>query len=185
MALRATVYKVDLQVNDLDRQVFGSWSLPLALHPSETVERLMVRLLAYALHCGDDGLAFGRGISNDDEATLWQHDLTGALQHWIEVGLPDERLLRKAANRAPQVTLHTYGGRTAQVWWTQNAAALGRLGNLRVLDWPPEFTQALAALATRNMALQVTVQDGALWCSVDEQTLQVQPAVWQAGILPV
>jgi uncharacterized protein YaeQ len=104
MALRSTVYKADLQVSDLDRGVFESQTLQLALHPSETEERLMVRLLAFALHIGE-GLAFGRGISSDDEAAVWQHDLAGNLQLWVEVGLPDERLLRSAGGRAREVVL--------------------------------------------------------------------------------
>jgi len=180
MALRATVYKVELQVSDLDRQVFGSRSLALARHPSETEERLMVRLLAYALHLGE-GLEFGRGISNEDEAAIWQRDLTGRLLLWIEVGLPDERTLRRAAGRADAVVLYLYGGRTAAQWWSQNGAAVARMPNLKVVDLPSPFTQALAALAARNLQTQVTVQDGEIWFSAGEQTLHVVPEVRQAG----
>jgi len=173
MALRATVYKVELQVNDLDRQVFEQHSLSLACHPSETEERLMVRLLAFALECCE-GLAFGRGISSDDEATLWQHDLSGALRLWVEVGLPDERVLRRAAGRADRVVHYLYGGRSAKLWWEQNHEVLGRLSNLRVLELPADFTRALGALAGRNMTVQVTVQDGAAWVSVGQTTLELQ-----------
>jgi uncharacterized protein YaeQ len=179
MALRATVYKVDLQVNDLDRQVFESYPLALACHPSETTERMMVRLLAFALHSGE-GLNFGRGISSDEDATLWQHDLSGALRLWIEVGLPDERLLRRACGRADAVVLYTYGGRSAALWWTQNRDALARAANLQVFDLPSEFTKALAALAARNMQVQVTVQDGTVWLSVGTETLSVLPELRSA-----
>jgi uncharacterized protein YaeQ len=174
MALRSTIYKPELQVSDLDRSVFESQTLALALHPSETEERLMVRLLAYALHIGE-GLAFGRGISSDDEATAWQHDLSGNLQLWIEVGLPDERLLRRAAGRAREVVLYTYGGRSAAIWWQQNRDTLARLSNLRVYDLPPDFTRELAACAARNMAVQVTVQDGLVWFAVGDTTVQGSP----------
>ena len=180
MALRATIYKVELQVNDLDRHIYDTVSLSLARHPSETEERLLVRLLAFALNVRE-GLAFGRGISDEDEATLWQHDLTGALGLWIEVGLPDERMLRRASGRANQVVLYTYGGRTAAHWWTQNREALARIDNLRVVDLPQAFTRALAALAKRNLQVQVTAQDGEIWISVGEQTLNVCPEVRQAG----
>jgi uncharacterized protein YaeQ len=176
MALRATVYKVELNVSDLDRHVFEAQSLALARHPSETEERLMVRLLAYALHLGG-GLAFGRGISNEDEAAIWQRDLTGRLLLWIEVGLPDERALRRACGKAEAVVLYTYGGRTAAQWWAQNGEALQRLDNLQVIDLPQPFTQALAALASRNLQVQVTVQDGEVWVSVGEQTLNTRPDV--------
>jgi len=174
MALRATVYKVELQVNDLDRQVFESVSLALACHPSETTERMMVRLLAYALHAGE-GLNFGRGLSSEDEATLWQHDLSGALRLWIEVGLPDERLLRKASGRADRVHLYTYGGRAVGVWWQNNQLALERLKNLSVTDFSAESTEALAALAQRSMNVQVTVQEGEIWFSEGERTVHIQP----------
>lgn len=174
MALRATVYKANLQINDLDRQVFGSHALSLACHPSETGERLMVRLLAFALEACD-GLAFGRGISNDDEATLWQHDLSGALRLWVEVGLPDERVLRRAANRADRVVLYAYGGRGVSIWWENNRAALARLGKLRVVELPVEATRALAGMVERNMDVQVMVQDGTVWASVGERTVEFTP----------
>lgn len=178
MALRATVYKVELQVNDLNRQVFDSFSLSLACHPSETTERMMVRLLAFAFNAGE-GMAFGRGLSSEDEATLWQHDLTGALQLWVEVGLPDERLLRRASARADHVQLFTYGGRSAGVWWQHNKDALSRLHNLTVFDLDPESTESLGKLAQRNMQVQVTVQDEEIWFSSGDQTLQIRPVVLQ------
>lgn len=178
MALRATVYKVALQINDLDRQVFEQHALSLACHPSETEERLMVRLLAFALEACE-GLTFGRGISSDDEATLWQHDLSGALRLWVEVGLPDERVLRRASGRADRVVAYTYGGRSAALWWTQNQDALRRLANLRVVELPTEFSKALAALVERNMDVQVTVQDGVVWMTVGEKVLEVQPEIRQ------
>jgi len=180
MALRATVYKVELQVSDLDRGVFETASLALARHPSETEERMMVRLLAFALNAGE-GLAFGRGLSNEDEAALWQHDLTGSLRLWIEVGLPDERVLRRAAGRARRVIVYAYGGRAVTVWWGQNEAACARIANLAVIDIPQPFSQALAACAARAMQVQVTVQDGDAWVSVGEQTLHLQPVIRKAA----
>ncbi len=176
MALGATIYKIELEINDLDRSHFDRQSLSLARHPSETEERLMVRLLAYALHAGE-GLTFGRGISNDEDATLWQHDLTGVMRLWVEVGLPDERLLRRASGRASQVILYTYGGRSAAQWWTRHGTELARLSNLRVVSLPAEFTQAVGTLASRNLKVQVMVQDSLVWMTLDDQTLTVQPVV--------
>ncbi len=180
MALRATIYKIELQVNDLDRAHFETVSLSLARHPSETEERLLVRLLAYALHL-NEGLAFGRGISSEDEATAWQHDLDGRLRLWIEVGLPDERLLRRACGRADRVVLYTYGGRAATLWWTQNSALLMRLSNLRVVELASDFTLGIAALAQRNLAVQVMVQEGEIWMSLGEATVQTSPVVHMTG----
>src|SRR5664279_1025335 len=105
MALKATIFRAELAVADLDRNYYGTHSLTLARHPSETDERMMVRLLAFALHA-DDALAFGRGLAAEDEADLVQKDLTGAIRLWIDVGLPDERSLRRAAGRAARVVVY-------------------------------------------------------------------------------
>ena len=159
MAVKATIYKAELQVNDIDRNYYGGHSLTLALHPSETEERLMVRLLAFALNAGE-GLAFGRGISADDEPDLWRRDLTGQIESWIEIGQPDESRIRKACGRAGEVRIYCFSGRSAAIWWGKNASALERCANLRVFDIPAESSQRLAGLASRNMDLQCLIQDG-------------------------
>ncbi|MBL8491544.1 MAG: YaeQ family protein [Rhodocyclaceae bacterium] len=174
MALKATIFKADLQVADLDRGYYARHALTLARHPSETDERLMVRLLAFAFDA-DEMLAFGRGLSAEDEADLALVDPTGAIALWIDVGQPDERELRKAAGRADRVKLWTYGGRVADLWWEQNRAALERLRNLEVMRLSAEDGKALAAMADRNMKVEVTVQEGAAWVSAGEQTLRVEP----------
>ena len=174
MALRSTVYKAELQVADMDRGHYGTHALTIARHPSETEERMMVRVLAFALHA-DEALAFGRGLSTDDEPDLWLRDLTGAIRLWIDVGLPDEKWLRKACGRSPRVVVLVYGGSKADVWWSQNAAALGRLENLEVLAIPPEASQALGRLADRSMALNCTVQDGEAWFGSEAGSVQVSP----------
>lgn len=179
MALRATVHKVDLQINDLDRPHYAQHSLQLAQHPSETSERLMVRLLAFALHDAE-GLQFGRGLSADDEATLWRHGLDGTLLDWVEVGLPDERMLKRACNRAARVVLYTYGGRGAGVWWAQNRSNLARLSNLQVFDLETGFTQGLAAQVNRSFSAQLMRQDGEIWFSVGSNTLQTRVIALQS-----
>ena len=159
MAVKATIFKVELQVNDIDRNYYQGHTLTLAQHPSETEERLMVRLLAFALNAGE-GLSFGRGISTDDEPDLWSRDLTGVIDLWIDVGQPDEQRIRKACGRSGEVRVYCFSGRSAEIWWKKNAAALERCGNLRVFQIPAEASQQLAALASRNMQLQCLVQDG-------------------------
>lgn len=174
MALPATVYKVQLSLADMDRQVYADFPLTLARHPSETEERLMVRLLAFALHA-DDALQFTRGLCADDEPELWQRDRTGTIELWIEVGLPEEKRLRKACGRAERVVLYSYGGHAARLWWERNAALLARLANLTVVEFPEAASRALAGLAARGMKLQVTVQDGHLWLDNGAATLEVVP----------
>jgi uncharacterized protein YaeQ len=174
MALKSTVFRAELQIADMDRGYYADHSVTLARHPSETDERMMVRLLAFVLHA-DEALAFGRGLSAEDEPDLWRRDLTGAVLQWIEVGLPDERELRKACGRASEVTVIAYGGRAVDLWWKQNADALERLRNLSVCTLAAEESQALAGLARRGMKLQCNIQEGLVWLGDGEAMVQVHP----------
>ncbi|GAA0708969.1 YaeQ family protein [Dokdonella soli] len=159
MALNATIYKVELQITDMDRHYYATHSLTLARHPSETAVRLMVRVLAFALHA-DERLEFGKGISSDDEPDLWRKDRTGEIEQWIELGQPDEQRVRKACGRARQVVVVNYGGRAADLWWDKTSATLSRAKNLTVIDIPTAASDALAASADRGMRLQCMIQDG-------------------------
>ena len=176
MALTATIFKAHLQISDLDRPYYGDHQLTLARHPSETEERMMVRLLAFALHA-DESLNFTKGLCVDEEPDLWLKSLTGEIDLWIDVGLPDERRVRKACNRAIRVCLYLYGGRAAGLWWQRNADKLQRFANLRVVELPEEQSKGLASLAQRGMQLQCTVQDGEVWFSCGDQSLSISPLV--------
>ena len=116
MALRATIHKADLHVADSDRHYYGSHSLTIAKHPSETEERMMIRIIAFALQANED-LTFTKGLSDTDEPDLWIKDLTDAIKLWIEIGQPDERRILKACGRADQVIVYCYGGQTSKIWW--------------------------------------------------------------------
>jgi uncharacterized protein YaeQ len=174
MALRATVYRADLTVSDLDRGVYSQHALTLARHPSETEERLMVRLLAFALHA-DESLVFGRGLSTEDEADLWQRDATGTIELWIDVGLPAEKDIRKACARARDVVVLAYGARRVDQWWSENAAALSRLANLKVITLAAAETDAMQSFAARSMTLTCTVQDGHVWLADERATVEIAP----------
>lgn len=178
MALKATIYKAALQIADIDRGLYADHALTLALHPSETEERLMVRLLAFALQVPPDdhggALQFARGLSDSDEPDLWQHDLTGQLMHWIEVGQPDERRLAKASGRARRVSIYSYGG-AAEIWWAPLQGKVARLPNLAVWQIPSAQSQSLAALAARSMQLQVTVQDGQIGVGDERNHVELHP----------
>lgn len=178
MALKATVFKAELQVSDMDRSYFQSHSLTVARHPSETDERMMIRLLAFALNA-DESLQFTRGISTDDEPDLWLKNLHGDIEHWIGLGLPDERRIRKGCNRAKRVTVYAYGERGASIWWENIEADLSRFDNLVVYYLCPEDTKAIAVMAERNMSLQATVQDGDIWFGNEENTQMVSPKAWK------
>jgi uncharacterized protein YaeQ len=167
MALKATIFKAELQVSDLDRNYFATHSLTIARHPSETDERMMVRLLAFALDAGDM-LEFGKGLSSEDEPDLVQRDLTGAIQLWIEVGLPDEREVRKACGKASRVKVYTYG-RGATIWWNQNREALAKLRNVDIFH--VDETAELTRWAARSMEIGCTIQDGQVYLSRGEDSL--------------
>lgn len=173
MALKATVFKAELGVADLDRNVYANHSLTLARHPSETDERMMVRLFAFALHAAE-GLSFGKGLSSEDEPALWQFNLDGTLALWIEVGQPDERDLRRALGRSEKVAVYAYG-RTAPVWWKQQQGKLARLDNLSVALLDAGQGEALAALAERTMRLDCTIQEGRALISDGQRSVEIEP----------
>ena len=176
MALKSTIFKAQLQVSDLDRGYYAAHALTLARHPSENDQRMMVRLLAFALFA-DERLEFGRGISSDDEPALWQKSYSGEIERWIEVGLPDERLLRRASGRADEVVVLAYGGRSVDAWWSKDQAVFGRLANLTVLVVEDADCAALAALAERSMDLTCTIQEGQVWWSAADETVTLTPRV--------
>ena len=173
MALKATVVKAELQISDLDRHHYATYPLTLAQHPSETDQRLMVRLIAFALFASDR-LEFGKGLSAEDEPDLWRRDYTGEIEQWIDLGQPDESRIRKACGRARQVVVVTYGGRTADMWWDKQSAALSRLDNLTVIDIAPESVEALAAMIERSMRLNVLIQDGEFQLMGDTDTVMLR-----------
>ena len=178
MALKATLFKVELQVSDLDRNYYQTHSLTLARHPSETDERMMVRLLAFALNASEH-LQFTKGLSTEAEPDLWQKNLHGEIELWIEVGVPDEKRIRKGSNRSEQVIIYAYGARTAPLWWQNIRTDLIRFDNLTICYLSPEDTAALAGLTNRNMALQATLQDGVIWIGNSDRTLTITPEYWQ------
>ena len=172
MALKATIFKASLQVSDMDRNYYGEHQLTLARHPSETDERMMMRVLAFALNAHEH-LEFGKGLSDTDEAHLWQKDLTGQIVHWIDVGLPDEKRLIRASGKADRVTVYAYG-RGMELWSEANAERLRRTKNLKVWRVPAHISKSLGQLVERAMRLQCTVQEGAIWLSSPSEIVQME-----------
>lgn len=176
MAPNATIYKLELQVTDMDRHYYASHNLTLAQHPSETPGRLMVRLVAFALHA-HERLEFGRGLSTEDEPDLWRRDYTGDVEQWIDLGQPDESRIRKAAGRAREVVVVNYSGGSAEIWWNRHAAALSRLKNLTVIDIAPEDVDAVVALLERGMRLTAMIQDGELQLMSERANVALTPRI--------
>jgi uncharacterized protein YaeQ len=176
MALKSTIHKIDLTITDMDRNYFESHALTVARHPSESDDRMMIRILAFAANANED-LSFGAGVSTDDQPDIWEKSPSGEIMHWIDLGCPDPRRVRKACGRARLVTLYCYGGNKATMWWEQNKQTLSRSRNLRVLEIGFDDAIALGKLAERALGLQCTIEDGEIWLIKGEETLNVVPRV--------
>ena len=178
MALKATIFKANLQIADMDRHVYVDHAVTLARHPSETDERMMVRLLAMALNLPADpdngALEFAKGLWDPDEPELWHKDLTGQILHWIEVGQPDDKRLMKASGRAAKVSVFGYSASTP-IWWGGIATKITRASNIAVWQIDSAQSQALASLAQRSMQLQLSIQDGTAWLRDGENAVEITP----------
>lgn len=179
MALKATIFKADLNITDIDRGYYQRHALTLAQHPSETLERLMLRVAVFALHASET-LAFTKGISSADEPDLWQKSLTDEIELWLDLGQPDEKRIRKACGRARAVWIYTYG-RAAEVWWKQMQRELTRFENLHVLHIGAGSVTQLGACAQRSMELQCTIQDGQISLTDGMRDVAVVLDVWQSS----
>ena len=156
MALKATIYKAAVNVADLDRNQFLDANLTLAQHPSETQERMMLRLLAWIKYA-DERLQFTRGLSSDDEPELWLLNDHLGVDLWIELGLPDE------------------------IWWQQNQSKLAAYPKLTIWYLDDAQLALLSAFADRTMTLQATLQEGSIWLSDARNNLEIQLTAWQAS----
>jgi uncharacterized protein YaeQ len=180
MAQKATIYKVELCVSDMDRNYYETHKLTVAKHPSETEERLMVRVLAFAL-IAHEQLELTKGLSTDDEPDIWQKSLSGELELWVALGLPSEKVVRQSCGKASKVIVYCYGGRTADLWWEKIKNSTTRFDNLQVINFSEKDTSDLAKLASRSMKLQVNIQDGEVMVSVDDSIVYVTPVKWKNG----
>ena len=178
MAQKATIYKVDLSVSDMDRHYYETHKLTVAKHPSETDERLLVRILAFALNAGEQ-LEMTRGLSSDDEPDIWQKSLSDELELWVALGLPSEKVVRQSCGKSKKVIIYSYGGRTADMWWDKIKNSTTLFDNLQVVNLSEQETSELAKLASRSMKLQVNIQDGDVMVGVGDSIVHVNPVRWK------
>ena len=174
MANKPKIFKVKLQIADMDRHYYNSHLLTIAQHASETDERMMVRILAFALNANND-LSFAEGISDQNQADLWIRDFNEHVALWISVGLPDEKLIRKAVSRATQVIVYSYGGKPAEVWW--NKLKLSGYPNLSVINLDEHSTKELATMLSRGMEMNFTIQEGEVMVANDTMSMNITPHI--------
>lgn len=180
MAQKATIYKIEVSVSDMDRHYYATHKLIVAKHPSETDERLMVRILAFALSA-NERLEMTKGLSTDDEPDIWLKSLSGEIDVWVALGLPSEKVMRQSCSKAAKMIVYPYGGRVAEVWWDKVKNSTTRFDNLQVINLSEADTVALAKLANRAMKLRVNIQDGDVMVGVDESVVYVTPDTWKGA----
>ena len=186
MALKSTIFKAHLAIADIDHGYYADHQLTLARHPSETDERMMVRLLALALQAhelqdtcqGDGTLAFGAGLSDPDDPDASLTDFTGRKRLWIEVGQPEDKPLTKASSKSDAVLVYPFN-HASEIWWKGIENKVSRLEKVQVWRIPTEASQELATLAERSMQLQATIQEGALTMSSKLGSVVVEPVRWK------
>ena len=178
MALKAIIYKANLQIADMDRNVYVDHAVTIARHPSETDERMLIRLLALALNLPADTdhgtLEFAKDLWDVDEPALWHKDLTGEIKHWVDIGQPDDKRLMRASGRADRVSVYSFSASTP-IWWAGLATKITRAGNIAIWQVDAAQSQALAELAQRSMQLQLSVQDGTAWIGDGQRSVEITP----------
>lgn len=170
MALPSTIYRASVQLSDLDRQIYEQLQTTIAQHPSETAERLLARLLAYAL-CFREELVFTKGVGSGDEPDLWSKGPDGRVQLWIEVGLPDPEKLSKSCRHVERAILFAFGSGLNR-WLPQHQAKLASIPNLTVVGLDFGFLSQLAGNLQRVISWSLTVTEGNLYLTVGDQTLE-------------
>lgn len=180
MAKSATIYRAELQISDLDRPYYQSHQLTIAQHPSETRQRMMMRLLAFGLNASER-LEFTRGLSTDEEPDLWLKSLSGDIDLWIELGQPSLKRIKKACGQAEKVKIYTFSGRGAHIWWKQIQQDCARFKHLEVIDFPAEQINEIEQCVSRNMSLHCTVQDSLIWFGDGQSSFEINPEIHLTG----
>lgn len=180
MAQSASIFKVEIQVSDMNRHYYAAHNLTIARHPSETDTRMMLRILAFGLHAGQR-MDFTRGISTDDEPDLWEKNDSGEVKVWIDLGTPDEKRIRKACGIAREVNIYAYNERSANLWWEKYRNALQRHDNLTVRLFDDRTRDAVCDLVSKNMQLQITIQDNDVFFGDTTNTIAFSPTILKQG----
>lgn len=171
MAEKATICKANITLSDMDRHYYADFSLTIAQHPSETAERMMVRLLAFC-YCAAEKLAFTKGLSSMGEPDIWLKSDDGRILEWIEVGQPAPDRLKKAQGIAESVKVFTYG-RGMDIWWRTHKAAIHAMPKVQVYYFDANELQNLTKLAAKTMNLTVSIAEASAYISTTDENISV------------
>lgn len=172
MSLKATIFKVDLSITDMDRHYYADHQLTIARHPSESDKRMMLRILAFAMHASET-LSFTKGLSDVEEPDIWQKDYSDVLEQWIELGQPSEQRIKKGCNQSQQMTVYSYHNGMFENWWQKEKNALMTRKNLSIYTIAESIIESLTLAVSRQMQIQCTIQDGQAWFNFGEETVEV------------
>ena len=181
MALKSTIYKVRLTLSNLNIHHYSDYSLTIAKHPSENELRMMIRLLAFSLSAQED-VQFTKGLSADNEADLWKINHDGSIEHWIELGLPDERRIRQICSKANKVTIYTYHGNQALLWFESIENKVQRFDHLNIIHFSVKDTHLLEAFAEKGMNLNISIEDNDIWISNETERICVEYLVVKGSL---
>jgi uncharacterized protein YaeQ len=172
MAIKATIFKVDLSISDLDKHYYADHQLTIARHPSENDQRMMLRVLAFAFNAHEQ-LSFTRGLSENDEPELWQKSYSDEIELWIELGQPSEQRIKKGCNQSRDMIIYGYDHNAFSLWFEKEKNVLNMRKNLHIATVPENIGEQLAELVTRQMQIQCTIQDGQAWFNIADQNIEV------------
>lgn len=172
MALKATIFKADISISDMDRNYYKDHNLTIARHPSENDDRMMLRIVAFIANA-HEYLEFTRGLCDVEEPELWQKTFSDEIELWIELGQPSEQRIKKGCNQSKQMVIYSYADNSFNEWWKKEKNKLQLRNNLSVYTLPAELATVLAAQVERTMQIQVTIQDGQMWLNIGSETTEL------------
>ena len=179
MALKATIYKANLSISNMDLNYYQDHTLILARHPSESQSRMMFRVLAFSFLAQEEP-EFTKGLSSENEPELWCHNLSGEITHWIELGQPSEKRIRQGCSKADQVTIFTYQPYAGTEWFRSMENKIQRFKELQVVHFSILENQSLEDLVQRNMELSCTIQDNQIWLSSENHRVGIEYTIAKA-----
>ena len=170
MALKPTIYKFKIALTDLNRNYYDTLNLTIAQHPSETLERMMARMLAFCINA-QESLSLTKGLSTVEEPDLWAHSPDGRIALWIDIGEPAPERIKKATRLAERVKVYSFNSKS-NIWWIQEQAKFNALAaSIFQFQWPD--IQALAKLAQRTMDISVTISEQSAYVAAESGECEI------------
>lgn len=171
MAIKPTIYKLSIAISDFNRDYYDSVNLTVALHPSETVQRMMARIVAYCLNA-QDNITFTKGLSNIEEPDIWVKTLDDQITLWIEVGEPSPERIKKSSRIAPEVKFYSFNSKS-DTWWKQSKDKVSQFKNVKFyqFDWPQ--IQLLATFAERSMDWSLSISGDTVYIAAENQECEL------------